>query len=168
MRARILLHLSALVLLLAAAGCGSAQSVTNSSTGQSPAKPAGKALGTPQCGLYTVTLAVALLRQHDAHLPPAAKLRPAWGRVVAEAENANLLFEGSPTRLLGLKASYEALLATIDKAATALQRGDTATFRSLIDHAGPTLASVGSAASHPHLKCTIKSSTDSSTLTFGG
>ena len=84
MRTRILLHLSALVLLLAAAGCGSAQSVTNNSTGQPPAKPAGKALGTPQCGLYTVTLAVALLRQHDAHLPPAAKLRPAWGRVLQE------------------------------------------------------------------------------------
>jgi len=115
-----------------------------------------------------VTLVLALLRQHDAHLPPAAKLRPAGGRVVAVAENANRLFEGSPTRLPGLRASYEALLATIDKAATALHRGDTATFRSLIDHAGPALASVGSAASHLHLKYTIKSSTDSSTLTFGG
>ena len=50
-------------------------------------------MGTPQCGLYTVTLVLALLRQHDAHLPPAAKLRPAGGRVVAVAENANRLFE---------------------------------------------------------------------------
>jgi hypothetical protein len=164
----IALQLSVFVLLFVAAGCGSARSETYSSADQPPAKRAGRALGTPQCGLYTVTLVLELLRQHDAHLPPAAKLRPAWARVVAEADNANRLFEGSPTRLRGLRPSYEALLATIDRAAAALRRGDAATFRSLIDHAGPTVASVSSAASRAHLKCTIKSSTDSSTLTFGG
>jgi len=157
-----------LPLLLVMAGCGSAHSVTTRSARQPPTKPAAKALGTPQCGLYTVTLVLGLLRKHDGNLPPSARLRPAWARVVAVADNANRLFDGSPARLGELRSSYTTLLATIDKAAAALQRNDTATFRSLIDHAGPNLASVSSAASRAHLKCTIKSSTNSSTLTFGG
>jgi hypothetical protein len=167
-RVRILLPLTLCVPVVVVTGCGSAQPRTNRSTQRPSVTAAGRALGTPQCGLYTVTLTLALLRQHAAHLPPAARLRPAWARVVAVADNANRLFEGSPTRLRALKPSYEALRATINEAAAALRRGDTAAFRRLINQAGPTLASVSRAASHAHLKCTIKSSTDHSTLTFGG
>jgi hypothetical protein len=126
-----------------------------------------KAPGSPQCAFYGVTLAVGLLSQYHGPLPTVTKLRKAWPRVVTESRNANRLFEHPSARLRPVAASYKALLATIDEASAALDRGDTTEFRSVIDHARSTLASAEREAKHARLTCQIKSK-DGSTLTFGG
>jgi hypothetical protein len=126
-----------------------------------------KAPGSPQCAFYGVTLAVGLLSQYHGRLPTVTKLRKAWPRVVTESRNANRLFEHPSARLRPVAASYQTLLRTIDEASAALERGNTAEFRSVIDHARPTLASAQREATRAHLRCQIKSK-DGSTLTFGG
>jgi hypothetical protein len=164
------------VLLLGLTGCGSAGrayarhtalSSSTTSTVATTGTIATKAPGSPQCAFYGVTLAVGLLSQYHGALPTVTKLQKAWPRVVTESRNANRLFEDPPARLRPVAASYKVLLAAIDEASAALARGDTTEFRSVIDHARPTLASAEREAEHAHLRCQIKSK-DGSTLTFGG
>jgi hypothetical protein len=158
------------VALLGLTGCqaaGRAQPRHAALSGSATATVATKAPGSPQCAFYGVTLAVGLLSQYHGRLPTITKLRHTWPRVVAESRNADRLFDNPPARLRPLAASYKALLATIDEAAAALERGDTAAFRSVIDHSRPTLASAQREAKHAHLRCQITSK-DGSTLTFGG
>jgi hypothetical protein len=160
----------ALVLLLGLTGCqsgGQAHPRHTALSSKTTATVATKAPGSPQCAFYGVTLAIGLLSQYHGPLPTVTKLRQAWPRVVTESRNANRLFEHPSARLLQVSASYKALLATIDEASAALERGNTAEFRSVIDHARPTLASAQREAKHVHLRCQITSK-DGSTLTFGG
>jgi hypothetical protein len=165
-RDHVRLDMLAVVLLLGLTGCASRHAPAVASAQQQSPKPAVTAPKTARCAFYAVTLALGLLRRNDTHLPAPAKLRDAWARMVTEAHTVDSLFADPPAKLRPLASSYKALLATIDEAATALQSGDTAHFRSLINHSGPTLASANSAALHVHFKCTIKSA--GATLTFGG
>jgi hypothetical protein len=158
------LNIVAVVVLLVLTGCQPGHAAKATQAQQAPPKTAGT---SPRCAFYAVTLAFGLLRKDDRHLPATAKLRDAWGRLVAEAHTVDGIFAGPSTRLRPLATKYRGLLTTIDEAAAALQRGDRAQFRSLIDHSGQTLASVNDAASRAHLKCTIKSA-NGATLTFGG
>jgi hypothetical protein len=160
----------AVVLLLGLTGCqsaGRAHPRHTALSSKTTATVATKSPGSPQCAFYGVTLAVGLLSQYHGTLPTVTKLRRAWPRVVTESRNANRLFEHPPARLRPVAASYQTLLAAIDEASAALERGNTAEFRSVIDHARPTLASAQREAKRAHLRCQIKSK-DGSTLTFGG
>jgi hypothetical protein len=161
------LDLLAVAVLLGLTGCQSGHAAKATPAQHAPPKAAGTAPASPRCAFYGVTLALGLLQKDDRHLPATAKLRDAWAHLVAEAHTVDRLFAGPSTRLRPLATKYKGLLTTIDEAAAALQRGDRAQFRSLIDHSRPTLASVSNAASRAHLKCTIKSA-NGATLTFGG
>jgi outer membrane murein-binding lipoprotein Lpp len=167
---------------LLVAGCQSHQHRAQARTGQTATVPTvaaaattsrgattttARAAGTPQCAFYGVTVALALLLQHDQQLPPIAKLRPAWAELDAEAHNANRLFTPPPASLRPVAPGYRLLLGSIDSAAAALQRGDIQAFRGLLNHSSKNLKSLSVSAKRAHLKCTVRSA-DGSTLTFGG
>jgi hypothetical protein len=170
---------AALIWPLLVVGCQSHHHRAQATTGQTATAAAtaptsrgatttaSRAPGTPQCAFYGVTVALALLLQHDRQLPPLAKLRPAWAKLDAEAHNANRLFTPPPVSLGPVAPGYRLLLGSIDSAAAALARGDIQAFRGLLSHSRKNLKSLSESARRAHLKCIVRSA-DGSTLTFGG
>jgi hypothetical protein len=116
------------------------------------------------CALYESTLALGLLAKNP---PTAAQLRTAtaaddWAKLVARAHAA--LSEGG---LGPAQQPFRRLVVALDGADASVKRRDTADFRNRLRQLLPTLNSTERAAERSGLRCTVRSTDGSASITFG-
>lgn len=142
--------------------CGSTTHAAASVTTNSSQAPE-----TPICAFYGTTVAIGLLAMHP-HDPDVtiARLRPRWPKVMGAAEQGASVHWREPAAR-ETSAAYALFLADLERAGTAVDRGDMAAFQAAIRTAKTHLVRVDALAKRSHLTCKIVSP-DGSTMTFGG